>query len=116
MTTSTANSKDLKTPAKDVDRFDLVIIGGGAAAYERVDQPVLKERIVRVVAENGSPADRVWLQNIASDSQEPTNVRERAVRLLGESRATSGELAELYDEIDNRTVRERLLRILGNIL
>ena len=33
MTTSTANSKDLKTPTKDVDRFDLVIIGGGAAAF-----------------------------------------------------------------------------------
>ena len=82
--------------------------------YSAVDHRDLKERIVRIVAEGDATAARAWLAGIATDPEEPSDVRERAIRLLGESRGTSTlELAALYDEIDRRPLRERLLRVLG---
>lgn len=82
--------------------------------YPRLDEPTLRERIVRVVAENGTKADMDWIRAIALDHGERTSIRERAVRELGE-RGDSRALRELYDKLDAPSLRERVIRVMADI-
>jgi len=82
--------------------------------YPRLDEPTLRERVVRVVGENGSKAELEWIRTIALDRNERTSVRERAVRVLGES-SDSRSLRELYEKLDDPSLRERVIRSVAEI-
>jgi hypothetical protein len=82
--------------------------------FDRLDHPDVKERALRVVAEQTGSAATPWLRAVAADRGQPINVRERAVRLLGE-RATAEELLELYQELDGVRLRERVVRMAGEM-
>jgi HEAT repeat protein len=91
--------------------------GGSAylrSVYARLDEPTLRERIVRVVAERGTKDDIDWVRGIALDRSERIAVRERAVRLLGET-SDSRALRELYDRLDDPTLRERVVRTMADV-
>ena len=82
--------------------------------YSRLDDPRLRERVVRVVAESGTKDDMDWIRGIALDRTERTAVRERAVRLIGEASDSRG-LRELYDRLDDPTLRERVVRSMADV-
>lgn len=82
--------------------------------YSRLDNPTLRERVVRVVAESGTKDDMDWIRGIALDRGERTAVRERAVRLVGEASDSRG-LRELYDRLDDPTLRERVVRTMADV-
>ncbi|UCG89028.1 MAG: HEAT repeat domain-containing protein [Gemmatimonadota bacterium] len=82
--------------------------------FDRLDHRALKERALRVVAEQTGSAANPWLRTVAADRGQAINVRDRAVRMLGE-RATGEELLELYRELDAVRLRERVVRIAGEM-
>jgi len=82
--------------------------------YRRVDEPVLRERIVRVVAENGTKDDIDWIRSIALDTSERTSIRERAVRELADE-SDSRALRDLYDKLDDPSLKERVIRTMAEI-
>jgi HEAT repeat protein len=82
--------------------------------YSRLDEPTLRERVVRVVAESGTKEDIDWIRGIALDRNERTAVRERAVRLIGEA-SDSRALRDLYDRLDDPTLRERVVRTMADV-
>ena len=82
--------------------------------YRRLDEPALRERIVRVVAESGTKDDMDWIRGIALDRAERTSIRERAVRELGED-SNSRALRELYDKLEEPSLKERVIRAMADI-
>jgi hypothetical protein len=82
--------------------------------FDRLDHPDLKERALRVVAEQLGTGANPWLRSVAADRGQPTSVRERAVRLIGETAATD-DLIELYETLDAVQLRERVIRMVGEI-
>ena len=81
--------------------------------YPDVDDPAIRERILRIVAEYGRADDVTWLRGVATDPSERSAIRDRAVRLLEATRMRSQDLAALYDDVDSRALRDRILRLLG---
>ena len=84
------------------------------SVYRRLDEPALRERIVRVVAESGTKEDMDWVRGIALDTTERTSIRERAVRELAED-SNSRALRELYDKLDEPSLKERVIRVMAEI-
>jgi len=82
--------------------------------FDRLDHPRLKERALRVVAEQNGAAAGGWLRDVAADRRQPMNVRDRAVRLIGETSAAD-DLLELYEELDAVPLRDRVVRLAGEI-
>lgn len=82
--------------------------------YPRLQEPTLRERVVRVVGENGTKSDMDWIRGVALDRAERVSIRERAVRVLGES-SDSRSLRELYDRLDDPSLRERVIRTMAEI-
>jgi HEAT repeat protein len=82
--------------------------------YPRLDQSTLRERTVRVVGESGTRSDIDWIRGIALDRSERTMIRERAVRVIGEM-SNARALRELYDQLDDPTLRERVLRSMAEV-
>jgi len=84
------------------------------SVYARLDEPALRERVVRVVGENGSKADLDWVRGVALDKTERTATRERAVRVLAEA-SDARTLRELYDRLDEPSLRERVVRVMADV-
>lgn len=82
------------------------------AMYDDVGHPDLQERILRVVAEEEGRDAAPWLREVATNTSVHVDVRERAVRLLGEQRELAA-LQRLYPELDRVALRERVLRVVG---
>jgi hypothetical protein len=83
------------------------------SVYPKIDEESLQERIVKSVAEAGGSDTNAWLERIIRDSKESSTLRERAVRSLAESSASTPELVALYDSVADRAVRDRLVSILA---
>lgn len=90
----------------DVDRL--------RALYPSLSNPDLKDRVVRTAAEEGTPASLQWVEAVAENATEPTEVRDRAIRGLGEQGQT-GYLRRVYARLDVPDLRERVLRALGEV-
>jgi HEAT repeat protein len=82
--------------------------------YPRLDHLTLRERVVRVVGESGTRGDIDWIRGIALDRGERTAIRERAVRVIGEA-SNARALRDLYNELDDATLRERVLRSVAEV-
>lgn len=81
--------------------------------YVRLDEPALRERVIRAVAEIGDRESRQWLRDIVERPTEPSELRDRAVRSLAEAGVTTEELVSLYDSVSDRAVRDRLVNVLA---
>ena len=58
----------------------------------------------------GGDADAEWLTRLALDDTEPLPLREKAIFWLGQTRNDDiASLSDLYDRIDSRTLRERVI-------
>ena len=77
-----------------------------------LDRVELKERVLRLVAEQGDADAADWLAHIVLDDGQPTEMRDRAVRTLAERGEPSSELATLYDRVSSAALKQRLIRLL----
>jgi HEAT repeat protein len=77
--------------------------------YNELDDAMLRERVLRSVAEVGDTESRTWLRQIVERRTETEALRERAIRSLAEM----GDLSYLrsaYRSLDDDGLRERILR------
>lgn len=88
----------------DVDRL--------RALYPSLSNPDLKDRVVRTAAEEGSAESLQWVETIAENAREPMDVRDRAIRGLGEQGQTV-YLRRIYAKLDATDLRDRVLRALA---
>jgi len=77
--------------------------------YERLDDPSLKDRVIRSIAEIGDAESRRWLREIVERRSESSAVRERAIRSLAEA-GDVAYLRSVYRTLDDESLRERVLR------
>ena len=80
--------------------------------YDLLDHTDLKERAVRMVGDEGSPEDMRWIRQVATDANEPSKIRDRAIRVLGED-ADLATMQQLYRDTQGRALKERVLRMVG---
>lgn len=84
--------------------------------YSRLDQPQLRERAVRVFAEVGGNVNTEFIRKLAVDAGESTDVRERAVRVLGEELGRLDIVRALYPQLDRSELRVRAVRAVAEHL
>ncbi len=88
----------------DVDRL--------RAIFPTLANADLKDRVVRTATEEGSQASLQWVEAIAENASEPTAVRDRAIRGLGEQGQMS-YLRSVYARLGATDLKDRVLRSLG---
>ena len=105
-------SVDLRDRAIRIVGEDLHDVDRLRALYPTLSNADLKDRVVRTAAEEGSQASLQWVEAIAENASEPTDVRDRAIRGLGEQGQMS-YLRRVYDRLGATDLKDRVLRSLG---
>ncbi len=77
--------------------------------FDVVDDDRLAERILFAVGQTERPEDARWLLSVATDANRSTEVRSRAVFWAAEAGISADELGRLYGQLDNRTLKERII-------
>ncbi len=77
--------------------------------FGRLQNQELKERVLFAVAESDVRDAAGWLMDVALDEQQDMEIRKRALFWAGESGAPIEQLVQLYDRMQDREVKERLL-------
>ena len=67
----------------------------------------------RVATREGDRSAMGVARTIAEDDQDQTDVRERAIRVIGEYDGDVAYLKSLYPRLDEPTLRERVVRVVG---
>jgi hypothetical protein len=80
--------------------------------YARLDDVELRERAVRSVSEHLTSESASWVRTIAEDPNEHHEIRDRAVRTLGEAGYIS-QLRAMYPRIADDDLRDRIIRVAG---
>jgi hypothetical protein len=81
--------------------------------YGRLTLPALKERVIRVVAESRTPDNIEWLERLARDDQESVDLRDRAIRVLGEDLHETSRLRALYPRLAHAELKDRVIRVVA---
>lgn len=82
------------------------------ALYNKVTSPTLKARTLSAITRVGGPEVDQWLVTIASDDNQPSEIRATAMRRIGATMSIV-DLGRLYDGATNRRFRSEVISILG---
>jgi HEAT repeat protein len=74
-----------------------------------------REAVVSALAGMGGAENARWLLGVARDADQPMRARQRAVQLAEKAGVPPQELVRLYDQVDEREVREALLSAFAQI-
>jgi HEAT repeat protein len=77
--------------------------------YGETSEYDLKERIIFSLSQMRDAGNRRWLLGIATDDEESMELREKAIFWAGQMRNSTVELVDLYDHMNNSSLRERLI-------
>ncbi len=89
--------------------------GDGEAAeflrdlYRETSELDLRERIIFSLSQMRDAGNERWLLALATDSNEPMELREKAIFWTGQMRQSTPDMVELYDRIADGRLRERLI-------
>lgn len=81
--------------------------------YRRLTMTRLKERVIRALGESPSPATVEWIERVARNAGEDLELRERAVRVLGEDLHETRRVKALYQDLDHPELKDRAIRVVG---
>lgn len=81
--------------------------------YGRAKPDALKERIIRELAESGAPENADWIIRVALDEHEPLDLRDRAIRVLGEDLHQVDRVRALYPRLSEADLKDRAVRVVG---
>jgi len=82
-------------------------------AYRDIAVLALKERIIRTLAVSASERNVVWIRGVAADRTEQRQLRDRAIRVLGEELNRKAEVRALYSTLEDATLKDRALRVVA---
>lgn len=77
--------------------------------YASLTHRELQEKVIFAVSQHRTDADREWLRDLAVDSGEPLELREKAVFWLGQQREDGSELRELYSSVTSQALKEKVI-------
>jgi hypothetical protein len=81
--------------------------------YREIGVSALRERVLRTAGERRMAGTTEWLEQVATDRDEPTELRDRALRLLADRAFETEAFAAIYDDVANHDLRRRVIRILA---
>ena len=77
--------------------------------FGRMEAPELNEQILVAVGQAERREDARWLLSVASDAQVDRRLREKAIFWAAEAGAAAESLATLYDQLQDRALKEKVL-------
>lgn len=82
--------------------------------YGSLSDNQLKERVLMTVAQSRTEGSERWLMQVVRDQSQPVELRGRALFWLGQGdRLPTSELASLYGELQDRTIKEQVILALS---
>jgi hypothetical protein len=82
--------------------------------YSDVDASALRERVLRTAGERRTAETAAWLEQVATDREEPTQLRDRALKLLADGPLETLAFSAIYDDVTSLDLRRRVIRILAD--
>jgi HEAT repeat protein len=82
--------------------------------YAKLPSEKAKEAVLSALGEMGGTANAKWLMAIAGNNDETVRLRRRAVQLSERAGTTVGDLAQLYDRVDDPQMKEAIISTLSN--
>ena len=83
------------------------------SVFPRMTSARVKQAIVAAVGRVGGASDQQWLMDLSTNDQEPTQVRQEAMRYVSRT-MTVAQLVSAYDKAGSTATREQLLRALDS--
>ena len=83
------------------------------SAFDRLESPRLKDRILMTVAQGDDAAGPRWLIDRARDERQPLEVRRKAVFWAGQGHARVADLVSLYRGVQEQQLREHVIFVLS---
>jgi HEAT repeat protein len=77
--------------------------------YGRLKEPELKDKVLFSISQAGGQDNARWLLGVARDATQPKDVRKQALFWAGQADAPIADLANLYNAITDREMREQLI-------
>jgi HEAT repeat protein len=78
--------------------------------YASTDEPEIKEKIIFSLSQLGDEESASWLLAVAGDSDEPMEMRKKALFWAGQSHVLSiEEMGELYSRMPERELKEQII-------
>ena len=78
-------------------------------AYQDLDDPDLKKKVIFSVSQAGGDDAVTWLLAIAGDRDEPTDVRQNALFWAGQTNGAEDRLIAFYEDVTDRDIKEKLI-------
>ncbi|MEE9132295.1 MAG: HEAT repeat domain-containing protein [Gemmatimonadota bacterium] len=77
--------------------------------YGSTTELEVKEKIIFSLAQSKGKENAEWLLGIAGDTNEPMEIRKKAMFWAGQSGVSAVEMAALYDRMPNRELKEQII-------
>ena len=77
--------------------------------YGSTQEPELKEKVIFSLAQMGGEENGRWLLDIAVNERESVEVRKRAIFWAGQMGVSVVQMAELYDRMPDREMKEQII-------
>jgi len=81
--------------------------------YGRLTQTPLKERIIRELGDSPSDANAEWIVGVARNERETVELRDRAIRVIGEDLHDIDRLRAIYPTLSDPDLKDRVVRTAG---
>lgn len=81
--------------------------------YPRLTLRDLKARVIQTLGERPSASSVDWIERLARDRREPLELRERAIRVLGEDLHEIRRLRSLYADVRDPELKDLVMRVAG---
>jgi HEAT repeat protein len=83
------------------------------AAFDRLDSPRLKDRILMAVSQGDDADGARWLLDRARDARQPLEVRRKAVFWAGQGHAPVADIVSLYRSVEEPRLKEHVIFVLS---
>ena len=77
--------------------------------YGKLADEELKEKVILSLSQMGGADNAAWLMDIALNEREPIEMRKKALFWASQTGGNLAQLAGLYDRMQNREMKERLI-------
>jgi HEAT repeat protein len=82
--------------------------------YAKLPSEKTKDAVLESMGEMGGSANAKWLMTVAANDNESLRLRRRAVQLSERAGTPVGELAKLYDQVDDTQMKDAIISTLSN--
>jgi len=82
--------------------------------YAKLPSEKTKEAVLTSLGEMGGTANAKWLMTVAGNNDESLRLRRRAVQLSERAGTPVGDLAQLYDRVDDPQMKDAIISTLAN--